>query len=180
LGANIKKPVVLLIAAALFLMASAAVVWLGGNAAGEEGTQTATAAEATENAAQLPQDMSVSVPWGSSGSSVPYVFSSTLNQGETTMTGKKAAAAALSAAIAVGPLAAANGDGYQFIISGDPVAASTEGSSSASSGTGPLTGGPLAGGTVFASELEARYRTTGESGTGKLRSDLMGTIILIK
>jgi hypothetical protein len=69
------------------------------------------------------------------------------------------AAAALSAAMAVGPLAAASGDEYQFIISGDPIAASTEGSSSASSGTGPLTGGPLADGTVFASELEARYRT---------------------
>ena len=96
------------------------------------------------------------------------------------MTRKKAAAAALSAAMAVGPLAAASGDEYQFIISGDPIAASTEGSSSASSGTGPLTGGPLADGTVFASELEARYRTTGESGTGKLRSDLAGTIILIK
>ena len=87
------------------------------------------------------------------------------------MTKKKAAAAALSAAIAVGPLAAANGDESQFIISGDPVAASTEGSSSASSGTGPLTGGPLADGTVFESELEGRYRTMGESSARRLRSD---------
>ena len=94
------------------------------------------------------------------------------------MTRKKAAAAALSAAMAVGPLAAANGDEYQFIISGDPVAAATEGSSSASSGTGPLTGGPLADGTVFASELEARYRTTGESQARRLRSDKFKSIFI--
>ena len=87
------------------------------------------------------------------------------------MTRKKAAAAALSAAMAVGPLAAASGDEYQFIISGDPIAAATEGSSSASSSTGPLMGGPLADGTVFAAELEARYRTMDESPARRLRSD---------
>ena len=94
------------------------------------------------------------------------------------MTGKKAAAAALSAAMAVGPFAAANGDDYQFIISGDPVAAATADSSSASSGTCSLTGGPLADGTVFESELEGRYRTMEDSPARKLRSDKFKSLII--
>ncbi|MBQ2336599.1 MAG: hypothetical protein II381_09820, partial [Victivallales bacterium] len=47
LGANIKKPVVVVIAAALFLMASAAAVWLAGNAAGEEGARVTETTETT-------------------------------------------------------------------------------------------------------------------------------------
>ena len=45
----------------------------------------------------------------------------------------KAAAAALSAAMAVAPLGAVNGDEYPFILSGDPIAAATVGCSSVSS-----------------------------------------------
>ena len=93
------------------------------------------------------------------------------------MTRKKAAAAALSAAMAVGPLAAARGDGYQFIVSGEIVSATT-GCSSDSSETTSLTGGPLADGTVFAAELEARYRTMDESPTRRLRSDKFKSIFI--
>ena len=90
------------------------------------------------------------------------------------MKGIRAAAAALSVAlVAAGavPRAAANGDEYQFIISGDPVAAAVAGSSSASSETSALVGGPLADGSVYGGELEARFRTTNDSNLSWLRSD---------
>jgi hypothetical protein len=101
------------------------------------------------------------------------------NQGEATMTKKKAAAAALASAMAAAPLTAARGDGYQYIISGDPVAAETADSSSASSATSSLTSGTLADGYVLASELEARYSTTGESALTALRSDKFNATIII-
>ena len=85
-------------------------------------------------------------------------------------TAGEAAAAALAAATAASPRAAANGDGYQYIISGDPVAAETADSSSASSETAALTSGMLADCHVYAAEVEARYRTSGEC-VGALRSD---------
>ena len=93
------------------------------------------------------------------------------------MKGKKAAAAALSAAMVVGPLAAARGDGYQFIVSGEVVAATT-GCSSDSSEATSLTSGTLANGCVCASALEGRYRTMDESNTGRLRSDKRKTMII--
>lgn len=95
------------------------------------------------------------------------------------MTKKKAAVAALASAMAAAPLTAARGDGYQYIISGDPVAAETADSSSASSATSSLTSGTLADGYVLASELEARYRTTGESALTALRSDKFSATIII-
>ena len=101
------------------------------------------------------------------------------NEGETTMTKKKAAVAALASAMAAAPLTAARGDGYQYIISGDPVAAETADSSSASSATSSLTSGTLADGYVLASELEARSRTTGESALTALRSDKFNATIII-
>ena len=83
-------------------------------------------------------------------------------QGATTMTRKKAAAAALTAAMAAAPLAAANGDESPFILSGDPVAAATVRSSSASSDEIALETGALrVAGT--ADDLEARSRTKGTS-----------------
>ena len=102
-----------------------------------------------------------------------------INEGETTMTKKKAAVAALASAMAAAPLTAARGDGYQYIISGDPVAAETADSSSASSATSSLTSGTLADGYVLASELEARSRTTGESALTALRSDKFNATIII-
>ena len=103
------------------------------------------------------------------------------NQGETTMIPKKAVKAALAATMAAAPLAATSGDGYQFILSGDPVAASTAGSSSASSATASLTSGTLADGFVLANELEARSRTFGESGLSALRSDdFTSTMIILR
>ena len=95
------------------------------------------------------------------------------------MTKTKAAAAALASAMAAAPLTAARGDGYQYILSGDPVAAETADSSSASSATSSLTNGTLADGYVLASELEARSRTTGESALTALRSDKFNATIII-
>ena len=95
------------------------------------------------------------------------------------MSKAKAAAAALTAAFAAAPLAAANGDEYQFIVSGELVAV-TGGCSSCSSSTTSLTSGTLADGIVYDSELEARYRTTDESNTCSLSSDKIGMIILFK
>ena len=88
----------------------------------------------------------------------------------------KAAAAALSVAFAAAPLMGANGDEYQFIVSGELVAA-TEGCSSDSSSTTSLESGPLADSFVYGSELEARYRTMDESDTCSLRSDKAGFVI---
>ena len=103
------------------------------------------------------------------------------NQRGSAMTGENAVMAALMAAMAATPLTAARGDGYQYIISGDPVAAETTGSSSASSTPASLTSGTLAGGFVFTSELEARYRTMDESAVTALRSDKFnGTFIIFK
>ena len=108
--------------------------------------------------------------------------STTDNQlkGEKTMTKRKAAAAALTAAIAAAPLAAANGDEYQFIISGDPVAAKTVNSSeSASIGTALVTSTRTS--PTAAASLEARYRTFDESVGIKLRTDSpKGMIISVK
>ena len=186
LGANLKKPLVVVLAVAgLFLAVSAAVVV--GNVklrmeneelSGESAAGTTAATDvAPEDQFQSVPDVPF-VPDVPVVSEVPYSTYPSTQQGETTMTRKKAAAAALSAAMAVGPLAAANGDEYQFIISGDPVAAATEGSSSASSGTCALTGGPLADGTVFASSLEGRYRTMDDSPARKLRSDKFKTLMI--
>ena len=92
------------------------------------------------------------------------------------MTRKKAAVAALTATLTAAPLAAANGDEYQFIVSGEVVAVTT-GCSSDSSTTTALMSGPLADGFVCGAELEARYRTMDESNTCSLRSDRAGFII---
>ena len=96
------------------------------------------------------------------------------------MTRKKAAAVALTAALAASaPLGAANGDEYQFIITPgyDADVASAAGSSSASSAMASLTSGTLAGSVVYASELEARYRTIDGSAARSLRSDKGGITI---
>ena len=96
------------------------------------------------------------------------------------MTKRKAAAAALTAAMAAAPLAAANGDEYQFIVSGELVAVTT-GCSSDSSETSSLTSGTFADGVVSDSVLEARNRTMDESATSALRSDkFKGMIISVK
>lgn len=95
------------------------------------------------------------------------------------MTKIKAAVAALASAMAAAPLTAASGDGYQYIVSGDPVAAETASSSSASSAASSLTSGTLAEGHVLASELEARYCTAGESAVTALRSDKFSATIII-
>ena len=75
------------------------------------------------------------------------------------MTKRKAAAAALTAAMAAAPLAAANGDEYQFIISGYPA---VNYSHKASSTAVTLNAGaiPVAG---VSGDLEARSHSSGRS-----------------
>lgn len=93
----------------------------------------------------------------------------------------RAEAAALfvvvAAAAAAPPVLSA--DGYQFIVTGDPVAASTADSSTAVSPSASLETGALAAKTT-AGSLEARYRTWDESGGEALRSDkaLAFTIVI--
>jgi len=93
------------------------------------------------------------------------------------MTRKKAAAAALTAAMAAAPLEAANGDEYQFIVSGDPVAAATVGSSSARSDEITLETGALrvAG---SPNDLEARSRASRTSVAIALNATKFRTFIM--
>lgn len=181
LGVQMKKPAVALVAAALFLLAATAAVVVGVGLAGRGGDAVPDAVAGDEQLAlegtQVPDgtettrsNLSADAP------SISSVSSTISTKGETTMTRKKVAAAALTAAMAAAPLAAANGDGYQFVISGELVAV-TEGYSSFSSETTSLTSGTLAKGVVHESNLEARYRTMNESATCSLRSDKAGIII---
>ena len=92
----------------------------------------------------------------------------------------KAATVALMAVFAAAPLAAANDDDdYQFIISGDPIAAETVGSSSDSSVASALVSGTLAD--VLESAFETRYCTWCESPAQSLRSDeCRGMMIFVR
>ena len=93
------------------------------------------------------------------------------------MTRKKAAAAALTAAMAAAPLAAANGDEYQFIISGDPIAAAIARSCSEPSDAITLETGALrVAGT--ANDLEARSRSNGASIAIALNAMMFRTFIM--
>ena len=84
----------------------------------------------------------------------------------------KAATVALMVAFAAAPLVAENDDDdYQFIISGDPIAAETVGSSSDSSVASALVSGTLADGVVLESAFETRYCTWYDSPARSLRSD---------
>ena len=172
LGVAMKKPATALAAAFLLLAVSAAVVVGNVKWSMENGELGAGTTGTTETAGSLSL-----LPGVSSVPDVSEYFSQSIQQGETTMKGKKAAAAALSAAMAVGPLAAARGDGYQFIVSGEVVAATT-GCSSESSATTSLTSGTLADGCMYASALEGRYRTMDESAAGRLRSDKRRTMVM--
>ncbi|MBR2839251.1 MAG: sigma-70 family RNA polymerase sigma factor [Kiritimatiellae bacterium] len=177
LGANLKKPLVLLVMAGLLLAASVAAVVVGHAGDGSGTNEASTTCAATAATGTLPEPPSTtSVP---DDPDVPeFPPSSSTPQGETTMSKTKATATALTAVLAAAPLAAESAGDYQFIISGDPVAAATEGSFSASSDACALAGGPLADGTVFAPELEGRYRTTGESPARRLRSDELRSFII--
>ena len=70
-------------------------------------------------------------------------------------------------------------DTYQFIISGDPVAAETVRSHAAVSSSTSLVTGARTAPTVSAS-LEARYRTWNESNGTAIRSDKSGFIIMVR
>ena len=178
IGAAMKKPAVALIAVAIALLgATAAVVvdgLLGAEAANQEADGDGMVGRVVLNAPDSPDDYQLQT--------TNYQLSTTNSQLPTsthqggTMTRKKAAAAALTAAMAAAPLAAANGDEYKFIVSGEVVAATT-GCSSDSSATTALTSGSLADGFVYGDELEARYRTMDESNACSLRSDRAGCII---
>ena len=91
--------------------------------------------------------------------------------------GKAALGVATALAIATAPQAI-SANGYQYIISGDPVAAATENSCVlASSGTALVTGTRAA--PTTAAPLEARFRTWDETAGIALRSDKVRAFILI-
>ena len=88
----------------------------------------------------------------------------------------------LMVAVAIGAAALLplHADTYQFIISGDPVAAATADSHSVASAATSLETATRSGGSA-ASALEARYRTWDESDGIALRSDeYHGMMIIIK
>ena len=68
-------------------------------------------------------------------------------------------AAIAAAALAFAPMAAVGDGDYRYIISGDPVAASTNGTASAASAGDLLLSGVNSTAQAFDSILEARYRT---------------------
>ena len=70
-------------------------------------------------------------------------------------------------------------DTYQFIISGDPVASSTEKCCAVASCSTSLVTGTLMASTVSTS-LESRYRTWDESVGIALRSDKLGTVLILR
>lgn len=85
----------------------------------------------------------------------------------------------MGAAVMIAPLML-SADDYQFIISGDPVAAAAVNSSeSATPGTALVTSSRTT--PTVAVSLEARYRTTAPTAGIKLRSDAAkGMIISVK
>ena len=183
-----------LIAASLVIMAGfvfAAVevieAMAGSSDEGDRGTTPAPLAESTSPISDNPpapdgataeSDNSI-VPDGATAGNDDSItpisttdFQHMKNQGEEVMKKVRAAAARLTVAMGTALFATANGEEYQFIISGDPVAAETVGSASASSATSALTSGTLAEGFVLvASSFEARSRTLGESAMRALRAD---------
>ena len=85
----------------------------------------------------------------------------------------------MGAAATLAPLVSP-ADGYQFIISGDPVAAATVNSSTAETPSTSLVTSSRTAPTVAAS-LEARYRTVASTVGIKLRSDAAkGMMIVIQ
>ena len=179
LGTVVKKPAVAIVAAVLMLLGIAAAVVVDIVKLRMENGELENCGEtlggAIPTASQLASSSGIQ-PLSTTYHLLPATYH--LN-GETIMKNGKAVVAALSAAVATAPLAAANGDGYQFVVSGELVAV-TEGCSSDSSLTAALESGPLADGVVFDSELEARCRTTEESNTCSLLSDKVGMMILVK
>ena len=85
----------------------------------------------------------------------------------------------ISAVAMIAPLMS-SADDYQFIISGDPVAAATANSSKTETpGTSLVTGSRTA--PTAAASLEARYRTIDPTVGIELRSDnARGMVILVK
>lgn len=87
-------------------------------------------------------------------------------------------AAIFVAAIAAGAPQMVSGDGYQYIVSGDPVAAAAVDSSVSVSPGASLETGVLTAKTP-AGSLEARYRTWDESDGEALRSDKALAFIIV-
>jgi len=83
----------------------------------------------------------------------------------------------IGAAAIIAPLMS-SADGYQFIISGDPVAAATVNSNAKVSPSTALVSGTLSKLTE-PSLLEARYRTWKLSNGTALRSDKVGMIMMV-
>ena len=167
-----------LVAVAGFVFAATVVVEavVGGGEAGErEGTKATEEIEATD------YEVVDTAAIDSSGPSVSSVASSPSNQlkpnqqGETKMR-KGKAAAALTAAMAASPLAAANGDGYQFIDPATYPAANVSHSARSAAmelETGALRVAGASGG------LEARSRTKGASNAIALEASMFHALLII-
>ena len=176
-----------LIAASVVVMAgfvfaaSVAVEGLLGTEAvnqdGESEGSEATAIEVADVVAIDPSTSSLPSVSSSSLTQTTYTQLETNKKGETLMSKVKAAAAALTAAFTAAPLAAANGDEYQFI---DPTTYPAENVSySARSSAITVDAGALR--VASASDnLEARSRTKGVSSSILLdATKFHGTIISI-
>ena len=84
-----------------------------------------------------------------------------------------------AAIMLLAPLEALADDAYQFIMSGDSVGASTEKCCAVASCSTSLVTGALTASTVSTS-LESRYRTWDESVGIALRSDKLGTVLILR
>ena len=128
---------------------------------GMEGIEAMKAMGGAEATGEEVADVAATIPSAPSGSSTQTTDNQheTNQKGETLMSKVKAATAALAAAITAAPLAAANGDEYQFIVSGYPAANE---SYSARSEAITINAGALRIAGV-SGNLEARSRTKGAS-----------------
>lgn len=174
---GIKKPAVAIIAIALMLLGLTAAVIVGNVRSGTEDRELEDGIETTA----LTEVLSAPQADTKLESSQKYENnqkSENNQKGETLMSKAKAAAAALTAAFAVAPLAAANGDEYQFI---DPDTYPAENASypSRSLAVALDTGALCAFGEEI--ELEARSRTKACSQPISLTTtDYFGMIIIVR
>ena len=164
-GVNFKR-VAMVFAVSLLLLAASATAIFGSLDGESDGTTAATDIALEDQSGISVQEVAF-VP---DAPEFSYFTSLSIQQGETAMTRKKAAAAALSAAMAAVPLAVARGDGYQFIDPTTYPAANAR--HSAKSSTVAIEAGAMrVAGT--ADDLEARSRARSASSAIALNASKM-------
>ena len=156
----------MLLFAGLSYAAAVAVDVLGGDEANQKiAEDEASKAADSQTSVSVPvaipaMDEIVSYESLSGGAAIALSESHNQPTGEDAMTKTKAAAAALSVAMAAAPLAAADGEAYQYIIS-TPYPEANAHHSLASSPTTVNSGALRVAG--IAKEIEARYRSSASS-----------------